>query len=410
MSLDALYQLARRVHQSLDFSTVVEYALTGLLQVSGAHSGMIAVVNAQGRLVTWHETSDPPTLKEHQVNRALQNGLLGQVLRHQQFLYISDTNEEYGEQIIPGRSVLIVPFRVEPELQAIVLLTHEHPHAFGLVSEQQMREATSIIATALRNAWLYEQIQSRDQEREMMVNMLVHDIRSPLMATSASIDVINRALEEHPVEAKLQEFLRDSLLSGRRGLQEVLDLTNDLLDVKKLQSGRYMLEYQSIVIEWLYDEIYRLLYSLAVKRKVIIRYQVRPRSLKVCADVRLLRRALINLAINALRFSPSGSTVTMTANAFPEGNLVNLEAYPSEDNERVLFIVEDRGPGVPPTERHRIFQPFAQSAGESRRGTGLGLAFCYEVAIAHAGRIWVEDRPGGGSRFCMEIPSTPSQP
>lgn len=400
-----LYQVVQQVHRSLDISRVIEHALTGMIELFGARSGLIGVLDQKGELVSWLLSDETLALTENRLAQALQTGVLAQVLHHQRILRIGDTTVEYGEQVLPGRSLLIIPFQAGEAIKGVLLLSHPQPHAFASPPEQIIAAAAESLGLALHNAWQHQQVQNKEREREMMVNMLVHDVRSPLMATSASLDVINRALEEHPVDEKLHEFIQDSLLSGKRGLQEVLDLTNDLLDVKKLQSGRYGLEYQPVMVDLLYDEIYRLLYGLAVKRKVIIRYQVRPRSLKVEADARLLRRALINLVINALRFSPGGSTITMKADTSAESNLIKMDAQPSDDGKGVLFVVEDRGPGVAPADRTRIFHPFAQARGEAKRGTGLGLAFCYEVALAHNGRIWVEERPGGGSRFCIEIPS-----
>jgi two-component system sensor histidine kinase KdpD len=110
------------------------------------------------------------------------------------------------------------------------------------------------------------------------------------------------------------------------------------------------------------------------------------------ADTYLLRRSLVNLVANALRFSPEGSTIT-------------LESYMAPDDDGIILVVEDMGPGVAPADRKRIFLPFTQAKGEEHRGTGLGLAFCREVALIHGGYIWVEDRKGGGSRFCMFLPT-----
>jgi signal transduction histidine kinase len=126
----------------------------------------------------------------------------------------------------------------------------------------------------------------------------------------------------------------------------------------------------------------------------MLRYNVHPRVLHIPGDRHFLQRMMINLVSNALRFTASGSTVSM-------------RAYPAPGDEYVILAVEDMGPGVPPEDRKRIFQPFEQGKGESSRGTGLGLAICQEVAHAHGGRIWVEDNEPRGSRFCVMLPAHP---
>jgi signal transduction histidine kinase len=108
-------------------------------------------------------------------------------------------------------------------------------------------------------------------------------------------------------------------------------------------------------------------------------------------DPRMLRRLVRNLIENAQRHG-QGAPVT-----------VNTKA----DGEHVVICVEDAGPGVPEGERDRIFEPFYRPAGHDETehgGVGLGLALVRQIAEHHGGRAWVEARPGGGSRFLVELP------
>jgi signal transduction histidine kinase len=176
----------------------------------------------------------------------------------------------------------------------------------------------------------------------------------------------------------------------------VIELTNNLLDTKRLQIGQESLEYQSVAIELIFGEVSDMLKDMSVQRRVMIRYQVTPRTLHVPGDEQFLRRMLVNLTSNALRFTPEGGVVTLRAYKVPASN-------------SVMLAVEDTGPGIAPEDRERIFQPFVQGRGEGRRGTGLGLTICREIARAHNGRIWVEDQVGGGSRFCILLPARQPQ-
>jgi len=110
-------------------------------------------------------------------------------------------------------------------------------------------------------------------------------------------------------------------------------------------------------------------------------------------DVELLRRSLLNLLGNASKYGPRGGRIDL-AMSLARG--------------RLLVQVRDQGPGVPDDMKVRVFDPLVRLERDSsheRSSSGLGLAFCHAVALAHHGRIWVEDRPNGGAIFCMELPA-----
>jgi K+-sensing histidine kinase KdpD len=117
-----------------------------------------------------------------------------------------------------------------------------------------------------------------------------------------------------------------------------------------------------------------------------------PSDLEIEADQDLLRRVLLNLLDNALKYSPSGSQTQIEAGAVKEG---------------VCFRVRDQGQGIPEHMREVIFDKFIRLEDEgarTRSSSGLGLTFCQVVAEAHGGRIWVEENQPRGSVFVVEIP------
>jgi two-component system sensor histidine kinase KdpD len=113
--------------------------------------------------------------------------------------------------------------------------------------------------------------------------------------------------------------------------------------------------------------------------------------LDVPMDVVQIDQVLTNLVENAVKFTPPGSAITLSAVA---------------GKEVVRVTVGDRGPGIPKEDRARIFEPFERVA-DSGSGTGLGLAISKAIVVAHNGRMWVSDNPAGGAAFTFELPSTP---
>lgn len=253
-------------------------------------------------------------------------------------------------------------------------------------ARQALREALPLIRSGIEQALQHDRRRSEEASREQMINLLVHDIRSPLVATHASFEVVQRLLRS----ADVSPAVFDALQTGLNSVRSAVDLCNDLLEVKRLQSG-YRIEHRPVHIASLTEEVVRMLRSLTEPRGVQVSQQVKPDDLLVSGDLRLLRRVLINLLSNALRFAPS------------KGGQIDIEVW--AEDEAVRLQVSDNGPGVPVSDRERIFEPFVQGSGEVGRGAGLGLAFCREVALAHSGQIWVEERPGGGCRFGLRLPA-----
>jgi two-component system sensor histidine kinase KdpD len=109
----------------------------------------------------------------------------------------------------------------------------------------------------------------------------------------------------------------------------------------------------------------------------------------------LLEQVLINLLDNAVKHTPDGGPLEITA--WARDGTVTVE-------------VADRGPGLPPGDEKRVFDKFYRGSGSTSRGAGLGLAICRGIVEAHGGRIWAENRPGGGVAFCFTIPLTGTPP
>ena len=233
---------------------------------------------------------------------------------------------------------------------------------------------------------LNTQLHKSEQQRKHVTSLLIHDIRSPLVATSASLEIVQRGLEMSPMPS----FVAEAVAAGLRSLRTVVDLTNDVMDIKKLESGHNPTTFELINFETFCTEIISNFQALSIRQRITLRSNVVPANLAGTGDQRLLRRVVLNLLSNALRFTPAGETIT-------------IQVW-RRDDQAIMLVVADRGPGVAPADREHIFEPFVQADGEKNRGFGLGLAFCREVINAHGGTIWVEDNPGGGSRFCISLP------
>jgi signal transduction histidine kinase len=185
--------------------------------------------------------------------------------------------------------------------------------------------------------------------------------------------------------------MQQALAIADRSVHQMLGLVNALLDLSKLESGQFVLATNEIIFQDLVPHLVDTFLPEAEQAGVILDYEVDPDLPPMMFDEEKIFRVLSNLVDNALKFTPAGGKVMLKMNRI----------------DGQLFIdVQDTGPGVPMDFREQIFDLYAQVPGTEgrRRGTGLGLAFCKLAVEAHQGEIWVEDNPGGGSRFRIRLP------
>ncbi|HZF15471.1 MAG TPA: sensor histidine kinase KdpD [Steroidobacteraceae bacterium] len=225
-------------------------------------------------------------------------------------------------------------------------------------------------------------IQAEDL-RNALLSGLSHDLRTPLAAIIGSASALlenDRALGS-PAARELVATIADESTRMSR-------MTSDLLDMARLTSGRADLRKEWIPLGEMIGGVRNRLAILLKDRDVTVTIPADLPLLEV--DGRLFEQLLQNYLENAARYSPPGTPVEIAATA---------------DVQDVRIRVLDRGPGVPLADQQRIFEKFFRGAPEpSQGGVGLGLALCQAIATLHGGRVWVEDRPGGGSAFCVSIP------
>jgi len=297
---------------------------------------------------------------------------------------------------------------VKAEEDSVVIRIPEETFQELLRTRPMMTEIVSLIGERLTKAdrkritlgQSYEQARDRAQTlstqkaqleeilrlREEFSGMIVHDLRNPLGVIIGGIEILTDREEVSNPQAK-------SILSMmERAAARMQQLVDNLLDIARLEEGRMSFDPQPLDIGSLIEDVIEEEASLADLAEQTLSHRL-PKSLPlVKADADLVQRVLVNLVDNALKFTPTGGDIW-------------IEARPAEDHLRVDVL--DTGPGVPREERDRIFEKFTQVKGHvgRRKGSGLGLTFCWMAIEAHEGQIWVEDGPGGvGSRFSFTLP------
>jgi signal transduction histidine kinase len=224
--------------------------------------------------------------------------------------------------------------------------------------------------------------------QEQLTAMLVHDLRSPLTHLVSSGHYV---LDLPGLPADATEVVAEMMTAA----ESIHRMTGNLLSLAQSERGELVPLRVAVELPQLLGAIEQSLSrSAAANDQTVALRPVPPVTLT--SDPELLGRLLMNLGENALKYAPGGTAVTLAAEA---------------EGDRVRLRVADRGRGVPPADRERIFDPYVRlDAGRTsgREGYGLGLAFCKVAAHALGGRIWVEDNQPSGAVFVVELPVEPA--
>jgi signal transduction histidine kinase len=288
-----------------------------------------------------------------------------------------------------GRERTGLPFqeqhsRLGQAMAEYVAVALEHADAFQELERQadQIRRLNRDLER--QNARLIE----LEQLRNDLVRMIVHDMRTPLAAVIASMRWVERE-----AGAGLAPPLAEANRVGRQSAEELLGMVNDLLDVARMEEGHLDLDPCAERVAVLAAAAREATRYLASDRHLEMGAEIPPGLPEVCVDRDKVIRVLVNLIANAIKFTPSGGRITVSARAV--------------DAEWIAVTVEDTGEGIPLQDQDRIFEKFGQvkaRQGGRTMSTGLGLAFCKMAVEAHGGRIRVASRPGEGARFTFTLP------
>ncbi len=230
--------------------------------------------------------------------------------------------------------------------------------------------------------------------RQDLANMIVHDLRAPLTNMIVSNDLLLKQISG-PLTASQQRILE---IAGNSS-QQMLDLVNALLDIRRLEQRQLEIQRQPVEIFEIVEAVFERLERVADDRRVHLVNTTAPLP-PISADVDLVRRVVQNLVDNSTKFSPRDSTVTVSGLVADHADLPTQHA----DGRWLIMSIADQGKGVPEAYRTVIFELFGQAPTGRGQGTGLGLAFCKLAIAAHGGMIWVEDGPAGGAVFRFSLP------
>jgi len=254
-----------------------------------------------------------------------------------------------------------------------------------MISSFALRDERGAIyggAVIIRDLTLVKRLET---ERRHLVNMFAHDLKTPVVGTAGLI----RRLLQGKVGG-LTPAQINYLQTVDRELHRLEELITHFLDFARLDLRIMTPQPQDLDVAGECQEVLTLLVPLAEAKNITLSINLPPEIPTLKADPYLFRRVLENLIGNAIKYSPSGSTVWLEAQV---------------EDPAVRFAVKDQGPGISPEDLPHLFESFYRGQGVADiPGFGLGLTTVKRIIDAHGGRIWVDTTPGHGSAFYFTIP------
>jgi signal transduction histidine kinase len=269
---------------------------------------------------------------------------------------------------------------------------HARVHLRGSDEVARLGETLNDMAQRLEQS--FERQQTLEAARQDLVVAVSHDLRTPLATTRAMVESLVDGVVAEPAEVR-----RYLILIGRE-TQHLSRLIDDLFELSQIESGALQLAIASVDAYELASETVSAYEQAARENGLVLSCRVPPMLPTIAADRVRLARVLRNLVDNALRHTPAGGEVVVTASLAHGGDSVEWQ-------------VVDSGPGIPAHDRERIFDRFyrgersrhrGEGSPERAVGAGLGLAIARGLVEAHAGRIWAEPAAHGGAALCFTIP------
>lgn len=322
--------------------------------------------------------------------------LVEEVISSGQSIYRTDMAElrhpEERDLVAAGlRCRVVAPLLIGARATGMLSVLRREPDAFSQDEIELLTLLGRLVGTAVQNIRAYdaehhtvEELRRLSALRADFVSLVSHELRSPMAAVIGSARTLQVRWRELSPEQR-ESFL--ALIADETN--RLSELIADVLDTSRIEAGTFSYRFSDVQL----DELVRETVAAAAlgQDEVEIRAEVRERLPAVRGDRDRLRQVLMNLIDNAVKYSPAGESVLVSAYA---------------SNGRVRVDVTDRGSGIAQDDHGLIFEKFGRAnLGQAKPGTGLGLFIARSIAEAHGGTLSVRSAPMQGATFSLELPT-----
>ena len=285
------------------------------------------------------------------------------------------------------RSFLCVPMISHGQVfGALALVYSDSGRSYGGAERAAVEQIAARAATAIENARLFSDAQAASRAKSAFLATMSHELRTPLNAIAGYADLIAMGVRGPVTPDQLRDLTRI-----RQNQKHLLEIITNILNFSRIESGHIKYDIRPCALGEVLERMEGVIEPQSRARDITYEYQPVRASMAVAADREKLEQILINLLANAVKFTPRGGHITLSA---------------AEQGGRVRIEVRDTGVGIKPDLLNSIFEPFVQLESAFTRtveGTGLGLAISRELARGMGGELTAASTPGEGSVFTLEL-------
>jgi signal transduction histidine kinase len=402
--LKALGEVSRAVSSTLDVETVLNMIVSRASQLAGSDRCSVYEYDETADQFELRATHPYDPKYVEALRAALLRkgeGLMGRAAESREPMQIPDITEPgaYDSSVrdtmirFGYRALLSVPLLREDQLIGSLSFNRKAPGEFPPELVEVLKTFATQSVQAIQNARLFREIADKSvqleaasrHKSEFLANMS-HELRTPLNAIIGFSEVLSEGMFGE-INDKQAEYLRDILESGRH----LLSLINDILDLSKVEAGRMELEPADFDLPAAIGNTLILVRERASRHGIVLANAIDERVGTIHGDERKVKQVLLNLLSNALKFTPEGGRIDVSA---------------ARRDEVVEVSVSDTGIGIAPEDQDAVFQEFRQVGASEKKaeGTGLGLALARKFIELHGGDIRVMSQLGTGSTFTFTLP------
>ena len=406
--LQALAEVGEAVSSSLDLDEVLRTIIMNAVRMARADGGSIMQYLEQDRsfsVRTAYGTSDELIASLRSIRIEIDSTLVGRAALERRPLQISDLDQADLDPHLQlmyddgWRSVLVAPMLRRGQIIGALVIRRKSVHEFSAGTIDLLETFASQSALAIYNAGHYrelevkkDELQSASQHKSEFLASMSHELRTPLNAVIGFAEVLLERMFGD-INPRQEEYLRDIWTSGKH----LLELLNEILDLSKVEAGRMELAPCVFSVSDAIEYVMLMVRERAAAHSISLQLHVGADVGEIEADELRFKQIVLNLVGNAVKFTPDGGRVSVSATTM--------------DNQLAVTVTDD-GPGIAAADRERIFESFQQGGRgpTNEEGTGLGLTLCRRIVELFGGRIWLESELGRGSTFGFAIPLARSEP
>jgi two-component system sensor histidine kinase KdpD len=369
----SLYEFARDLSGAVQVQQVVKISDESIQRTFRASAALL-LPDAGGRLIATGQSADAGLPVE---------------IGTAQWAFDRGQPAGFGTDTLPGSEVLYIPLRAPTKARGVLAVKAHNRRMLRIPEQRQLLDTfATLIAIALERVHYVGVAQDAllrmesERLRNSLLAALSHDLRTPLTV------LVGLAESLAFTAPKLSSAQSETAQAIQDEAHRMSTMVSNLLDMARIESGEVKLNLQWQPLEEVVGAALEAARGMLQRHSVVVQL---PRDLPLVKfDAVLIERVLVNLLENVSKYTPPGSTVTLSAQV---------------NGDQLSVSVADNGPGLPAGREEVVFQKFTRGERESSTpGVGLGLAICRAIVESHQGRITASQRPGGGAIFTFTLP------